>query len=486
MAHKSGEVTNAAVLEIGRHTTKLGYAGEDSPRAFFSSVVAAAADEIDEHAKASKNKSSKGKSDGLKLKFNPLELVNNSHSNSCENMELKTAIGASGLVEDWDVWLAILKYAGRVSGMNPNHSVRNSTANNNDDDDTFLFEDMPLVLVEKPHNSSQNRAKMLDLVFESTDAPAAFLAKDAVLDCFACGRTTGIVADMGDTTLVTPVYEGWAEVKGMMRGIGVDAIQDKMLSRMDDLFRAEIAKKGLEGPSNLNTSTTPTSMKEAMPQYQVRESNHVKYSHPFHQLARQEMAIRCLEHFSPHCIAEYGYIANNFKHIPKIPYTLPDGTEIQFGNERFEVGELLFGDDGSRGREKCATKFSQQVENCQQPSKPQSIDFFTGALQNMICESAFRCDREQQAQLLGNVVLAGGGACFENIVDRMRAEVEAVIHTHTPGWRVKVLSPPITERAYCAWLGGSILGSLGSFGEIYISKAEYQECGSSIVYRKCP
>lgn len=42
-----------------------------------------------------------------------------------------------------------------------------------------------------------------------------FLSKDAVLACFACGKTTGLVADIGaETTTVSPVVEGWLEAKG--------------------------------------------------------------------------------------------------------------------------------------------------------------------------------------------------------------------------------------------------------------------------------
>lgn len=507
MAHRSGEVTNAVVLEIGRQTTKLGYAGEDAPRAWCSSFVAVdgtMATNTDTGYEPSK------KSNSPNYTFNPMNQNSIMHgSNITDSMQLECAISASsGLVEDWDLWLATLQFAGKSSGMNS--CMHNSS---NDSYNTSLFEDAPLVLVEKSHNTAQHRANMLDLVFECTDAPAAFLAKDAVLDCFACGRTTGIVADMGDTTLVTPVYEGWAETKGMLRGVGVHAIQSKMLAVMDDLYRVELLKsKSSAAASNANANTKQHNddlLVEAMPYYQIKSKNNIaartssliRHPQPFHSLARREMALRCLEHFSPYSIAEYGYKANNFKHIPKLSYTLPDGTEIQLGNERFEIGELLYGDDGSKFREKCMNEFGQeQQEEGEEPqpsaskinsnndanSKTTPIELFTGAIQNMICESAFRCDREQQAQLLGNVVVAGGGACFENVVDRVRAEVEAIIHTHTPGWRVKVLSPPLTERAYCSWLGGSILGSLGSFGEIYITKAEYEECGSSIVYRKCP
>ncbi len=35
-------------------------------------------------------------------------------------------------------------------------------------------------------------------------------------------------------------------------------------------------------------------------------------------------------------------------------------------------------------------------------------------------------------------------------------------------------------------IGGSILASLGSFQQMWMSKAEYEEHGSSLVHRKCP
>jgi actin-related protein len=130
----------------------------------------------------------------------------------------------------------------------------------------------------------------------------------------------------------------------------------------------------------------------------------------------------------------------------------------------------------------------------------------------MVCDAAFRCDRDQQGALLGNVVVCGGGACLPGIgganimgaavgaatagslgqlnedafPDRLREEIEAIVHQHTLGWRVKVTSPNVTERSICSWLGGSILGSLGTFQDMWVSKQDYEEYGSAIVNRKCP
>ena len=104
----------------------------------------------------------------------------------------------------------------------------------------------------------------------------------------------------------------------------------------------------------------------------------------------------------------------------------------------------------------------------------------------MVCDSVFMCDRDQQASLLSTIVLAGGGACLEGTPERLRTEVEHIVHSHTPGWKVKVLTPGTTERRVCSWLGASILASLGSFSENWCTKAEYDEHGSSVVLRKCP
>ena len=53
--------------------------------------------------------------------------------------------------------------------------------------------------------------------------------------------------------------------------------------------------------------------------------------------------------------------------------------------------------------------------------------------------------------------------------------------------RLKLISAQgSSERRFGAWIGGSILGSLGSFQQMWISKQEYEEGGRSQVDRKCP
>ncbi|KAH7722937.1 actin [Aphelenchoides avenae] len=53
----------------------------------------------------------------------------------------------------------------------------------------------------------------------------------------------------------------------------------------------------------------------------------------------------------------------------------------------------------------------------------------------------------------------------------------------SPSTKIKVVA--LSDCNYSAWTGGSILASLPTFQEMYISKKEYDESGPSIVHQKC-
>lgn len=93
----------------------------------------------------------------------------------------------------------------------------------------------------------------------------------------------------------------------------------------------------------------------------------------------------------------------------------------------------------------------------------------------------------QQLALIGNVILAGGGACVEGTAERLKVETETVLYGPGQGMgRVRVLQANAQERRVCAWLGGSIVASLGSFHEMWVSRQEYEERGAGMVETKCP
>lgn len=91
-----------------------------------------------------------------------------------------------------------------------------------------------------------------------------------------------------------------------------------------------------------------------------------------------------------------------------------------------------------------------------------------------------KCDVDVRKELYGNIVMSGGTTMFPGIAERMQKEITALAPS---SMKVKIIAPP--ERKYSVWIGGSILASLTTFQQMWISKQEYDESGPSIVHHKC-
>lgn len=91
-----------------------------------------------------------------------------------------------------------------------------------------------------------------------------------------------------------------------------------------------------------------------------------------------------------------------------------------------------------------------------------------------------KCDVDIRRDLYTNIVLSGGTTMFPGISERLMKDVVALAPAAVT---VKVIAPP--ERKYSVWIGGSVLASLSTFQNMWISKEEYDDAGPSIVHRKC-
>ena len=69
---------------------------------------------------------------------------------------------------------------------------------------------------------------------------------------------------------------------------------------------------------------------------------------------------------------------------------------------------------------------------------------------------------------------------FPGFAERMNKELVALAPSYLS---INITAPP--ARKYSVWLGGSILASLSTFQQMWISKEEYAETGPSIVHQKC-
>lgn len=109
-----------------------------------------------------------------------------------------------------------------------------------------------------------------------------------------------------------------------------------------------------------------------------------------------------------------------------------------------------------------------------------STEGFTG-VQNMIVDSISMTDIDLRKDLFQNVILSGGNSCFKGFSERLQRQVSEIAPQNV---KVKVITA--AEKQFTPWLGGSILSSLGSFQQMWMSRQEFEEHGAIMIERKCP
>ena len=80
------------------------------------------------------------------------------------------------------------------------------------------------------------------------------------------------------------------------------------------------------------------------------------------------------------------------------------------------------------------------------------------------------------------IVLSGGNSMFNGLPERLTREIKSLAPDSMKE-EVQVIASP--ERNCSAIKGGSILSIIDTFKNKWITKAEYEESGSDIVYKKC-
>ncbi|XP_073348778.1 uncharacterized protein [Pagrus major] len=163
-------------------------------------------------------------------------------------------------------------------------------------------EDHPVLLTEAAMNPSENRQRMVEIMFENFSVPFTYVAMQAVLALYAAGRSTGVVFDSGDgVSHSVPVFEGYCLPHAVQRfplaGVDVTMHLKKLLQE--------------QGVSMRTTAET--------------------------EIVR-EMKEKC-------CCVALNYEAElsaGGSSCTEMHYTMPDGQIVTLSTERFRAPEILF------------------------------------------------------------------------------------------------------------------------------------------------
>lgn len=461
-AEYGGDEVSAIVLDTGYSTVRAGFAGEDSPKSVIPTCYG------------------KYHFDGKdKLVFGDDLIVTPRVGVSIHN-----PIGKDGIVEDWDMAEKVWEYSftsrlTSAKSSNPLHNGLNDipvdelpTEMEVENDEKPLV-DSPLLMSEPAWNPGKAREKTIEIAMEKWDTPAFYLARNGVLAAFASGKATALVIDIGAANIsITPVHDGMVLKRGVQHSpLGGDYVS----SQIRALF-----KKNSPQPITIT------------PHYLIDSKTHVEAGQPSQATYRTfpadtapDASFRALQEERvltefKECVVQTWPGPNklsaagpngvpneeNARSYPGKPFEFPDGYNQVFGVDRYRVVESLFDVKAA----------------IPDPDSPVPAPTQAQTLPELIKTAIANVDVDIRPHLLGNVVVTGASSLLFGFTERLNHELMSLF----PGPRVRVSAAGHTsERRFGSWIGGSILASLGTFHQMWISKKEYEEHGANIVEKRC-
>ncbi|KAI0786343.1 brg1-associated factor b [Abortiporus biennis] len=437
MVTYGGDEVSALVLDIGTSTTRAGYAGDDTPKAIiptcygYKSATPSDGDVQMEDTPATEGESATEKS---KPKVS-MYIGNNGPSIWREDMEIAEPVSGS-IIEDFAPIPSIISHAFR-------------------DIMRCDITEHPVLVTEAAWNTPANRERMAEIMFEEFQVPAFYIANTGVLNAFAAGKGSALVIDIGASTAsVTPVVDGFV----LRKGLAHSALPKLVHAHAQHLLTTQTATRpGIQLLPHQLIANKQAVDPGTPPRFTLREERVAGTTESYRKYYEAKEVDEWIQSVAG--VLEQGWNDQLANQRGARHYEFPTGYNYYFGSERYSVGELFY-------------THSPSLVNSN-PNLPKSIP-------TLISTSLAACDPDLRQVLMGNVVLTGGGSLFPGFLERLSTELSrhfTHVKIHAPG------NP--TERRYGGWLGGSILASLGTFHQLWISREEWLEHGKAIVGQRC-
>ncbi|XP_041365702.1 actin-like protein 6B isoform X2 [Gigantopelta aegis] len=338
-----------------------------------------------------------------------------------------------GMIENWDIFEKVMDYAITKHIKTESHFH-------------------PVMMSEPSWNSKGKREKLTEIMFEKYNIPAFFLCKNSVLSAFANGRSTALILDSGAThTSAVPVYDGYVIQHGIVKSpLAGDFISMECKKLAEEMDIEVLPPYLIKEKEAVNESSPPKFKRKEVPEMTKSFHNYMVKD------VLQDFAASVLQ------VSDTPYDQSTADSVPTVHYEFPNGSNLDFGSERFKACEGIF-----------------------DPSIIKDVPGNTMlGVGHVVTTSVGMCDIDIRPSLYSSVIVCGGNTLLGGFTDRLNRDLSSKT---PPSMRLKIISASSTaERRFSSWIGGSILASLGSFQQMWISKQEYDESGKSCVDRKCP
>lgn len=101
----------------------------------------------------------------------------------------------------------------------------------------------------------------------------------------------------------------------------------------------------------------------------------------------------------------------------------------------------------------------------------------------MAIECIFKCELDSRKEIYQNIIVTGGNTSFQGFNDRLQKNIFLNSPQNIKTRVIDLLSN--NHKSLTSFLGGSILSSLGSFNQLWISQQDYSDYGPFIIEKKC-